>query len=82
MIYYIRHTVAVVLTKTGGMKIMVSTLVKRESITGKTKTKKITVFHCFNAIDDLEFLDENGYTIHEIQMPCSSISREIFMLKA
>jgi len=61
---------------------MVSTLVKKEERAKKTQTKNITVFHCFNTVGDLEFLDDKEYSIQAIQMPCSSISREIFLLKA
>jgi F420-non-reducing hydrogenase iron-sulfur subunit len=42
---------------------------------------KITVFHCFNALTDTAFLDEE-YNIQDIKLPCSSMMREVVLLRA
>ena len=43
---------------------------------------KITVFHCFNAVSSTAGLDSSEYDIHEVKMPCSSMTREVFLLRA
>ena len=43
---------------------------------------KITVFHCFNAFNDIALSDSSDYDIHSIKMPCSSMTREVFLLRA
>ena len=43
---------------------------------------RITVFHCFTALNDTSSLEDSGYEILGIKMPCSSISREVFLLRA
>jgi F420-non-reducing hydrogenase iron-sulfur subunit len=47
-----------------------------------TRKPRITVFHCFNALEDTVSLEGNDYEIQGIKMPCSSISREVFLLRA
>jgi len=42
---------------------------------------RITVFHCFNALNKIESSDDS-YEIHSVKMPCSSMTREIFLLRA
>ncbi len=43
---------------------------------------KITVFHCFNAINDVTFAEGTDYELESIKLPCSSMMREVVMLKA
>ncbi|PKM47789.1 MAG: hydrogenase iron-sulfur subunit [Firmicutes bacterium HGW-Firmicutes-8] len=43
---------------------------------------KITVFHCFNAISSTAGADSNEYDISAVRMPCSSMTREVFLLRA
>lgn len=43
---------------------------------------KITVFHCFNALSSTAGTDSNEYDISPVRMPCSSMTREVFLLKA
>ncbi len=43
---------------------------------------RITVFHCFNAMGDLSFLPEGNAEVTALKMPCSSITREVFLLRA
>jgi coenzyme F420-reducing hydrogenase delta subunit len=42
----------------------------------------ITVFHCFNALNDLRLSESEDYEIKSIKLPCSSLTREIVLLKA
>jgi F420-non-reducing hydrogenase iron-sulfur subunit len=41
----------------------------------------ITVFHCFNAANDLSSLSQDA-TIDAVKMACSSMTREVFLLRA
>jgi F420-non-reducing hydrogenase iron-sulfur subunit len=43
---------------------------------------QITVFHCFNALDSLSFLDEENYNVQSVKLPCSSMTREVVLLRA
>ncbi len=43
---------------------------------------KITLFSCVNAISSLADLVNLNCDITEIQMPCSSMTREVFLLRA
>lgn len=43
---------------------------------------KITVFHCFNALSSTAGADSNEYDISAVRMPCSSMTREVFLLRA
>jgi coenzyme F420-reducing hydrogenase delta subunit len=43
---------------------------------------KITVFHCTNALNDINLSDNEGYEIKSVKMACSSMTREAFLLKA
>jgi F420-non-reducing hydrogenase iron-sulfur subunit len=49
--------------------------------TGKIKAK-VTVFHCLNVLNGALFPESNDYDIKSVKMPCSSMTREIFLLKA
>ena len=42
---------------------------------------RITVFHCFNALNKLESPD-GLYDVQSVKMPCSSMTREVFLLRA
>lgn len=46
---------------------------------------RITVFHCYNAVEslaDVVKIDCNICDIKEIRMPCSSMTKEIFIMRA
>lgn len=46
---------------------------------------KITLFHCINAFGDAdEFAldDKNTCEIHTVKMPCSSMVKDVFLLRA
>jgi F420-non-reducing hydrogenase iron-sulfur subunit len=43
---------------------------------------KITVFHCFTALNNTAFLEDKDYEVHLVKMPCSSATREVFLLRA
>jgi F420-non-reducing hydrogenase iron-sulfur subunit len=42
---------------------------------------QITIFHCFNALNKIVDSD-GGYDVHIVKMPCSSMTREVFLLRA
>ncbi len=48
----------------------------------RTRKPRIAVFHCFTALNDTASLEGGDYEIQGIKMPCSSISREVFLLRA
>ena len=43
---------------------------------------RITVFHCFKAVENLADIVKIDCDIKEIRMPCSSITKEVFLLRA
>jgi F420-non-reducing hydrogenase iron-sulfur subunit len=43
---------------------------------------KISIFHCANALYKVELSDTEDYSIRSIGLPCSSMTREAFLLKA
>ncbi len=43
---------------------------------------QITVFHCINALGNAALLDFDNCDIQSIKLPCSSLSREVVLLKA
>jgi F420-non-reducing hydrogenase iron-sulfur subunit len=51
------------------------------SVRSPVKTK-ITLFHCFNALNSATFLNLKDCDIRCINLPCSSMTREIVLLKA
>jgi F420-non-reducing hydrogenase iron-sulfur subunit len=65
---------------------MVSSLVKPviHSVPEKTGQvgTKLTVFHCLNVLSGALLTENSDYEINSIKMPCSSMTREIFLLKA
>ena len=42
----------------------------------------IQVFHCFNALNDLSELESDECEIRSLKMPCSVMTREVFLLRA
>lgn len=51
-------------------------------VTDTAKTRlKITVFHCFNALPATAF-GKDDFDVKGIKMPCSSMTREVFLLRA
>lgn len=52
-------------------------------MTGELNTKKrITLFHCINALNGINLLEGGDFEIKRVQLPCSSMTREVFLLKA
>jgi F420-non-reducing hydrogenase iron-sulfur subunit len=43
---------------------------------------QVTVFHCFNALDKVAVSENERYEVQTIKMPCSSLIREVFLLRA
>lgn len=43
---------------------------------------KITIFHCFNALNSTLFLENEDLEVNGVKMPCSSMTREVFLLRA
>jgi coenzyme F420-reducing hydrogenase delta subunit len=43
---------------------------------------KITIFHCFNALNSINDSINNKFDVKEVKMPCSSMTREVFLLRA
>ncbi len=42
----------------------------------------ISVFHCFSALNNTLALENDEYEIRSVRMPCSSLTREVFLLRA
>ena len=56
-----------------------------EEANGSAESKykpNITVFHCFNALNSAEFLAEKSGEIRSVKLPCSSMNREVVLLRA
>jgi len=62
------------------LKVVSATTFKPEN--AEYSKPKITLFHCINAISSLTDLVNLNCDITEIQMPCSSMTREVFLLRA
>jgi F420-non-reducing hydrogenase iron-sulfur subunit len=43
---------------------------------------RITVFHCYNAMDGASVLESNDAEFKVVKMPCSSLIREVHLLRA
>ena len=43
---------------------------------------QVTLFHCFNAMGSLPETDNEQYEVKTVKMPCSSLIREVFLLRA
>lgn len=48
----------------------------------KTFQPRITVFHCGNAVAGLGGFEDIGCELKTVTMPCSSMTREVFLLRA
>jgi F420-non-reducing hydrogenase iron-sulfur subunit len=49
--------------------------------TPRNKTK-VTLFHCVNALDGIALPENDNCEIQSVQLPCSSLTREVVLLKA
>jgi F420-non-reducing hydrogenase iron-sulfur subunit len=47
-----------------------------------TAKARITIFHCINALADVGFPDNPDYEIQSVKLPCSSLTREVVLLRA
>src|SRR5512138_2291410 len=63
---------------------MTTTLVRPSvnEILKKLSKPVIKVFHCFNALNGNISVDVDGYDIQTVKMPCASMTREVFLLRA
>ena len=52
------------------------------SVKKPTAKANITIFHCFNALNDVTFPESDEYDIQTIKLPCSSMTREVVLLRA
>ncbi|MDO8472466.1 MAG: hydrogenase iron-sulfur subunit [Dehalococcoidia bacterium] len=43
---------------------------------------RITVFHCLNVLGDSELHSNGSFELRSVRMPCSSITREVYLLRA
>ena len=48
----------------------------------KNKKAKITMFHCINAYTEDPLVESSDFELKIVQMPCSGMTTEVFMLKA
>jgi F420-non-reducing hydrogenase iron-sulfur subunit len=48
----------------------------------KPSRTKITVFHCFNALNGIRSEANTDIEIESIKLPCSSMTREVVLLRA
>jgi len=48
----------------------------------ETFRPKLTVFHCVNALAGTELPENGDYALKTVKMPCSSMTREVFLLRA
>jgi len=53
-----------------------------EQIDNNMVKPRITVFHCINALGNSALLDFDNCDISSVKLPCSSMSRELVLLKA
>jgi F420-non-reducing hydrogenase iron-sulfur subunit len=53
-----------------------------EEIEQNLAIPRITVFHCINALANAALLDYDNCEINSVKLPCSSLSREVVLLKA
>jgi F420-non-reducing hydrogenase iron-sulfur subunit len=70
------------------MKRMTGNTLTRSSISWlpaeskQSARAKITVFHCTNALNDIKLSESEDYEVKSIKLPCSSMTSELFLLKA
>jgi coenzyme F420-reducing hydrogenase delta subunit len=51
----------------------------------KKRKPKITLFHCINSFDDLEFLKAlsgSSFELKEVKMACSGMIKDVYLLRA
>lgn len=61
---------------------MIEKAAKKTSTSVDQRRPRIAVFHCFNALSESSFLEKGDIEIRGVKMPCSSITREVFLLRA
>lgn len=62
---------------------MTTTRTAEELKTGRRPLQpRITIFHCFNAIANPNGPEDAGCEVKTVMMPCSSMTREVFLLRA
>ncbi len=50
---------------------------------GKPSSRiQVTLFHCYNALGNLPETHNARYEVQTVKMPCSSLIREVFLLRA
>jgi F420-non-reducing hydrogenase iron-sulfur subunit len=52
------------------------------NLKASTAKARITIFHCFNALADVSFPESPEYEIQSVKLPCSSMTREVVLLRA
>jgi F420-non-reducing hydrogenase iron-sulfur subunit len=52
------------------------------NLTKPVSKTRIIIFHCINALDNCFFLESADYNIQSIKLPCSSLTREVVLLRA
>jgi F420-non-reducing hydrogenase iron-sulfur subunit len=60
---------------------LIQPLVRREASSSGKTTRRIDVYHCFNAANSLPS-EMNGFEVKGRKMTCSSMTREVFLLRA
>jgi F420-non-reducing hydrogenase iron-sulfur subunit len=63
------------------MVIEASPAISLKAKFGASKAQ-ITVFHCFNALNNTSFLEGDHFEIRNVKLPCSSMTRELVLLRA
>ena len=61
---------------------MVQTATKHIVSRPSQSKAKVSIFHCANAISDISLLTKNDFEVSEVKLPCSSIIRGLFLLRA
>ncbi len=62
--------------------VMTGKSVKETALIEKQFRPKITLFHCFNAIGNPSLLGNGDCEVQGVKMPCSSMTRQVFLLRA
>jgi F420-non-reducing hydrogenase iron-sulfur subunit len=66
----------------GRNNVAARTAEREGSVKNQTARMKITVFHCFNALNNTVSLESEELDVQSVRMPCSSLTREVFLLRA
>jgi F420-non-reducing hydrogenase iron-sulfur subunit len=56
-------------------------ILEEKRLNGHAKPQ-ITIFHCINALGNASLLDFDNCDIKSVKLPCSSMTREVVLLKA